>query len=128
MKKNYLNFLFTLFTIISINAAKADEGMWLPIFLDQGPEAEMRRLGMKISADDIYNVNKACLKDAVVHFGGGCTAELISDEGLILTNHHCGYSAIQAHSTLEADYMTNGFWAKTKKEELLNNLNFKVIF
>jgi hypothetical protein len=120
MKKNCLNFLLTLFAIITVNIAKADEGMWLPIFLDQGPEAEMRRLGMKINAEDIYSVNKACLKDAVVHFGGGCTAELISDEGLILTNHHCGYSAIQAHSSLEADYMTNGFWAKTKKEELIN--------
>lgn len=121
MKKNHIFLLIMLLSLFRSNLSRADEGMWLPIFLDQGVEAEMRRLGMKISAEDIYSINKACLKDAVVHFGGGCTAELISDEGLILTNHHCGYSAIQAHSTLETNYMTNGFWARTKQEELQNN-------
>jgi hypothetical protein len=106
--------------MLKSNISVADEGMWLPILLNQGTEADMKRLGMKISSEDIYSVNKSCLKDAVVLFGGGCTAEIISEEGLILTNHHCGYSAIQGHSSLETNYMTNGFWAKSKTEELSN--------
>jgi len=98
----------------------ADEGMWIPILLSQGPEAEMKRLGMKISAEDIFNLNKPSMKDAICLFGGGCTAEIVSDQGLILTNHHCGYSAIQAHSSVEQDYLTKGFWAQSFEEELSN--------
>jgi hypothetical protein len=78
----------------------------------------MQEKGFKLSAEDIYSVNKACMKDAVVQFGGGCTGEVISDEGLLITNHHCGYGQIQRHSTLEHDYLTNGFWAMSKEEEL----------
>lgn len=103
-----------------INNVKADEGMWLPILLSQGPEAEMKRLGIKISAEDIFSMNKPSIKDAICLFGGGCTAEIVSDKGLILTNHHCGYSAIQAHSSLEQDYLTDGFWANSYSEELPN--------
>jgi V8-like Glu-specific endopeptidase len=98
----------------------ADEGMWLPVLLGDYAEAEMQRLGMKITAKDIYDINQPSLKDAVVLFGGGCTAEIISDEGLLLTNHHCGYSAIQAHSSMENNYLNNGFWAQNHDEELLN--------
>lgn len=92
-------------------------GMWIPTELN---EKEMKKMGMKISAKDIFNTNKPSIKDAVVQFNGGCTAEIISPKGLLLTNHHCGYGQIQAHSTLENDYLTNGFWAKNMQEELPN--------
>lgn len=95
-------------------------GMWIPSLLKGMNEQEMKTLGMKISAEEIYNVNHSSLKDAVPHFDGGCTAEVISPKGLILTNHHCGYGEIQAHSSLENDYLSNGFWAKSLEEELPN--------
>ena len=98
----------------------ANEGMWLPQLLGQLNEREMKSMGMKISASDIYNINKGSLKDAIVSFGGFCTAEVISDQGLILTNHHCGYDAIQEHSTIEHNYLMDGFWAKDKGAELPN--------
>ncbi len=95
----------------------AQGGMWLPA-LAEGRIKDMQKKGFKLSADDIYNVNKACMKDAVMLFGGGCTAEIVSDKGLILTNHHCGRSQIQKHSTLDHDYLTNGYWSKSMEEEL----------
>jgi hypothetical protein len=95
-------------------------GMWVPSLLKGMNETEMKNLGMKITAEDIYSVNKSSLKDAVPHFDGGCTAEVISPKGLILTNHHCGYDNIQSHSTVEHDYLTNGFWAYKMDEELPN--------
>ncbi|MCC5945150.1 MAG: S46 family peptidase [Bernardetiaceae bacterium] len=96
-------------------------GMWLPMLLKaMGNEADMQAMGMKLSAEDIYSINQASLKDAVMIFGGGCTAEAISPEGLILTNHHCGYGQIQSHSSVENDYLTDGFWAMSRKEELTN--------
>ena len=98
----------------------AGEGMWLPLLLKSLNETEMKSMGMKMSASDIYSVNKGSLKDAVVHFGGFCTGEVISDQGLLLTNHHCGYDAIQSHSTLEQNYLKDGFWAKDFSEELPN--------
>ena len=94
--------------------------MWIPSLLKGMNESEMKKLGMKISAEDIYSVNKSSLKDAVPQFDGGCTAEVISDKGLILTNHHCGFDNIQSHSTVENDYLTNGFWAYKMEEELPN--------
>lgn len=99
---------------------RAGEGMWLPLLLKSLNEAEMQSMGMKMSADDIYSVNHGSLKDAVVLFGGFCTGELISDQGLLLTNHHCGYDAIQSHSTLEKNYLQDGYWAKNHEEELPN--------
>ena len=101
-------------------AAYADGGMWLPILAEQRI-ADMQKNGFKLTADDIYSVNKACMKDAVMIFGGGCTAELVSNQGLILTNHHCGRSYIQGHSTLNNDILTDGFWAKDMKGELMCN-------
>lgn len=95
----------------------ADEGMWLPLLLKK-KEADMQKNGMRISAEDIYNVNNASLKDAVMLFGTGCTGEFVSSQGLLLTNHHCGYSFIVSHSTVERDYLTNGFWAMNREEEL----------
>lgn len=118
MKKIVL--LLLTFNFLTYNLSKADEGMWLPIFLKAMNEADMQSKGLKLSAEDIYSINKSSLKDAIVHFGGGCTAEIISDQGLMLTNHHCGYGQIQIHSTVENDLLTNGFWAKSQAEELQN--------
>ena len=99
--------------------AKADEGMWLPSLISQRI-ADMQEKGFRLSAEDIYSVNQASLKDAVVLFGRGCTGELISAEGLLLTNHHCGYGQIQKHSSVEHDYLKDGFWAMSRAEELPN--------
>lgn len=100
--------------------SKATEGMWLPLLLQQLNEAEMQKMGMKMTAEDIYSVNQGSLKDAIVHFGGFCTGEVISDKGLVLTNHHCGYGQIQSHSSLEDNYLEDGFWAMSQDEELPN--------
>lgn len=94
--------------------------MWIPMLLQQLNEPEMVSMGMRITAEDIYSVNKSSMKDAILLFGRGCTAEIISDQGLILTNHHCGYGQIQRHSSLQHDYLTDGFWAMNKSEELPN--------
>ena len=100
--------------------SKADEGMWLPILLEKNM-ATMTDLGFKLTADDIYSINHACVKDAIIALdGGSCTASFVSDEGLIMTNHHCGYGEIQSHSTVENDLLTNGFVARSKAEELPN--------
>jgi len=107
--------------------ARADEGMWIPMLLKKYNIEQMQDLGFKLSAEDVYSVNEACLKDAVVIFGRGCTGELISDKGLIVTNHHCGYGQIQYHSSVENDYLTNGFWAMSQEEELVNP-NLSVTF
>jgi hypothetical protein len=100
--------------------AFADEGMWLPLFLKELNEKDMKANGMKISADDIYNVNQSSLKDAIVSFGGFCTGEVISSRGLVLTNHHCGYGQIQSHSSVQNDLLTEGYWAMTPEQELPN--------
>ncbi len=97
--------------------SKADEGMWLPSLISQRI-GDMQSKGFKLSAEDIYSINQASLKDAVMLFGGGCTGEVVSDEGLLFTNHHCGYSAIQKLSSVEHDYLKDGYWAMTRAEEL----------
>ena len=109
-------FLLGLFCFKSF----ADEGMWLPQLLQALNEKDMKRLGMKINASDIYNIGKGSLKDAIVSFGGFCTAEVISDKGLLLTNHHCGFDAIQNHSSVTNNYIQNGFWAYNYGQELQN--------
>lgn len=111
--------LVTCFVFIS-SVGRADEGMWLPQLLAKLNESHMKSLGMKISAADIYSVNKGSLKDAIVSFGGFCTGEVISDQGLVLTNHHCGFGSIQDHSTLDHNYIRDGFWAKNHGEEIPN--------
>ena len=98
----------------------ADEGMWLLPLLKQQKFAEMQALGLRLSDQEVYSAEAPSLKDAVVRFGGGCTGEMISPDGLVLTNHHCGYSSIQRHSTLEHDYLTDGFWAMSRDKELPN--------
>src|SRR5436190_21158813 len=92
--------------------------MWLPQMLKSINENEMKFMGMEISAEDIYSLNKSSLKDAVVQFGGGCTGEIISAKGLLLTNHHCGFSQIQSLSTIEKNYLNEGFWANSFEEEI----------
>lgn len=110
--------LVAAWMLMSIGAvAQQYGGMWIPTEVN---EKEMKSLGLKISAKDIFDASKPSLKDAVVQFNGGCTAELISPKGLLLTNHHCGYGQIQAHSSVEHDYLTDGFWAKNMTEELPN--------
>jgi hypothetical protein len=117
--KRLLLLLCSLLFVLNIQL-RADEGMWIPLLLGEYNEAEMKEMGFKLTAEDIYSINNASMKDAIVLFGRGCTAELISNQGLILTNHHCGYSTIQSHSSLENDYLTDGFWAMSKEEELAN--------
>ena len=117
--KNLKKPILSILMLCSLNML-AKEGMWLPMFLQQLNEAEMKAMGLELTAEDIYSINNGSLKDAIVHFGGGCTAEIISGEGLLLTNHHCGYSQIQSHSSIEHDYLSNGFWAKDRSEELSN--------
>ncbi len=117
--------VFLFFFVIQLQAQQG--GMWIPSLLQGMNEKEMKNLGMKMSVKDIYDVNQSSLKDAVPHFNGGCTSEVISPKGLILTNHHCGFDAIQNHSTVEHDYLTNGFWAYKMEEELPNE-NLVVTF
>lgn len=119
--------ILALSVMFAITTAKADEGMWLPSLIGRQVK-DMKANGFRLSAEDVYSINKASLKDAVVLFDGGCTGELVSPEGLILTNHHCGYDYIQSHSTLSHDYLTNGFWAMNRTEELPNpGLNVKFL-
>lgn len=112
-------YLIAAVAVLTVCSARADEGMWLLQLMKQQNSIDMmKKQGLKLAADDLYNPNGVSLKDAVGIFGGGCTGEIISPEGLILTNHHCGYGAIQQHSSVEHDYLTDGFWAKSRNEEL----------
>ncbi len=121
MKKNLIIlFVVGLLTTTFSTQLKADEGMWLPLLIKRLNYVDMQKEGLKLTAEEIYSANHSSLKDAVIQLGNGCTGEIISGEGLILTNHHCGFGSIQAHSTVEHDYLTDGFWAMTKEEELPN--------
>ncbi len=116
MKK--LGLLLTLAILFGAMPAKADEGMWLLPLLEKLNIKKMQEMGLKLTAEDIYSINNSSLKDAIVHFGGGCTGEIVSDKGLLFTNHHCGYGAIQKLSSVEHDYLKDGYWAKNLSEEL----------
>lgn len=111
-------FLTIIFILLFSASLRADEGMWIPLLLEKYNISDMQDKGLKLSAEEIYSINHASLKDAVVIFGGGCTGEVISENGLVLTNHHCGYSYIQWHSSVEKDYLKNGYWAMNQEEEL----------
>ena len=111
--------LVVIIACIAGISARADEGMWLPSLIHERI-ADMQAKGFKLSAEDIYSINQASLKDAVMMFGRGCSAELLSGEGLILTNYQCGYAQIQKHSSVEHDYLKDGFWAMKREEELPN--------
>src|SRR5689334_4388032 len=111
-------FLLTLVLFIGlIGKSFADEGMWLPLLLGQQVYNDMVKKGLKLMKEQLYNINKPSLKDAIIIFGGGCTGEIVSAEGLIFTNHHCGYDAIASASTVEHNYLANGFYAMNKSEE-----------
>lgn len=110
--------LIALALVATARPAMADEGMWLLPFIEKLNIGDMKAKGFKLSAEDIYSVNKSAIKDAIVIFGGGCTGEIISNEGLLITNHHCGYGTIQSHSSVENDYLKNGFWAMNKQQEI----------
>jgi hypothetical protein len=112
--------IISLTFVLSIFLSRADEGMWIPLLLEQLNEKEMQDMGFKLTAEDIYSINQSSMKDGIVIFGGGCTGEIVSEQGLLLTNHHCGYGSIQRHSSLEHDYLTDGFWAMSREEELPN--------
>ena len=119
MKITFKKGLLAAIAALTVCSARADEGMWLLQLMKQQNSIDMmKKQGLKLEADDLYNPNGVSLKDAVGIFGGGCTGEIISPEGLILTNHHCGYGAIQQHSSVEHDYLTDGFWAMNRSEEL----------
>ena len=119
MKITFKKGLLATIAALTVCSARADEGMWLLQLMKQQNSIDMmKKQGLKLEADDLYNPNGVSLKDAVGIFGGGCTGEIISPEGLILTNHHCGYGAIQQHSSVEHDYLTDGFWAMNRSEEL----------
>jgi hypothetical protein len=117
--------LFTLILMAGIAAGlragnPPDEGMWLPMLVERLNYVDMQKMGLKLSPQEIYDINHSSLKDAIVNMGGFCTAEVVSDKGLLFTNHHCGYDAIQKHSSIEYDYLTDGFWARSLEEELPN--------
>lgn len=116
MKTKKIWFLFLL--LLPFTVVRADEGMWFLMHIDRLNHRDMQKMGLQLTSDEIYSINHSSLKDAIVQFGGGCTAEIVSKDGLVLTNHHCGYGAIAELSTPEHDYLTNGFWARSKQEEL----------
>lgn len=126
MKKAFY-FIAALLLFISMGKAKADEGMWLPMYIERLNYVDMQKLGLQLTADEIYSVNHSSMKDAIVGLanepnpaGFFCTAEIVSKDGLLFTNHHCGYDAIQNHSSVEHDYLLDGFWAMNRSEELPN--------
>ena len=117
--KKFTLFLISFVFVFNLSL-RADEGMWLLPLLEKLNMGKMTGMGLELTAEEIYSINHSSMKDAIVIFGGGCTGEIVSDQGLLLTNHHCGYGRIQAHSSTEHNYLKDGFWAMTKKEELSN--------
>lgn len=118
MKQTKIWILIALFSIPFLG--QATEGMWLPNLIKALNYSDMQSKGLMISAEEIYSVNQSSMKDAVAHFNGGCTSEVVSDKGLLFTNHHCGYSQIASHSSVENNYLRDGFWAKNFAEEKAN--------
>src|SRR6187455_3531026 len=111
--------LFLVASVMLIPATvKADEGMWFLMFIERLNHSDMQKMGLQLTAEEIYSINNHSLKDAIVQFNGGCTAELISKDGLVLTNHHCGYDAIAELSSTADNHLKNGFWAASRKDEL----------
>lgn len=125
--RKFLITTFLMMLVVPFAKVKADEGMWFLMHIERLNGRDMQKLGLQLTPEEIYSINNNSLKDAIVQFGGGCTAEIISDQGLVLTNHHCGYGNIAQLSSPEHDYLTNGFWAKNKSEELKPD-NLKVRF
>ncbi len=120
-------FLVTIVLACTLLRSYADEGMWLPLLLGEQVYADMQKKGLKLTKDQLYNINKASLKDAIIIFGNGCTGEIVSSQGLIFTNHHCGYDAIASSSTVEHNYLRDGFYAKSQKEEIRSGLTVQFL-
>jgi len=123
MKKLFLS----LFLIVSMLTTKADEGMWLPMLLGKQVYNDMVKRGLKLTKEQLYSINKSSLKDAIIIFGRGCTGEIVSDQGLIFTNHHCGYEAIADASSVDHNYLRDGFYAFNKDQELKSNLTVQFL-
>src|SRR6187397_318987 len=120
--------LFTLlFSITFLLRSWADEGMWLPLLLGQQVYNDMVKRGLKLSKEQLYSINKPSIKDAIVIFGGGCTGEIVSSQGLIFTNHHCGYDVIASASTLEHNYLRDGFYARVKADEIPSGISVQFL-
>ena len=124
MKKFFLSVFLIFFMMLR---ALADEGMWLPLLLGQQVYNDMVKRGLKLSKEQLYSINKPSIKDAIVIFGSGCTGEIVSSQGLIFTNHHCGYDAVAAASTVEHNYLRDGFYAKNLGEEIPTNLTVQFL-
>src|SRR3954465_10172316 len=119
--------LLSLLLIASMLRSFADEGMWLPMLLGEQVYNDMVKRGLKLTKEQLYSVNKSSLKDAILIFGGGCTGEIVSDQGLIFTNHHCGYSAIAGASTVEHNYLADGFYAYSKEQEIKSTITVQFL-
>ncbi|MEO6869615.1 MAG: S46 family peptidase, partial [Ginsengibacter sp.] len=119
MKRKIFTFLFCFFILFK---ASADEGMWLPMLLGQQVYDDMVKHGLKLSKEQLYSINQPSIKDAIIIFGGGCTGEIVSNQGLIFTNHHCGYGVIAGSSTVEHNYLRDGFYAYSKDKEIKSDL------
>src|SRR5947209_15494316 len=124
MKRIFLGFFLCITLVFK---AAADEGMWLPLLLGQQVYNDMVKKGLKLTAAQLYSINKPSVKDAVLIFGGGCTGEIVSQQGLIFTNHHCGYDAIAKASTVEHNYLRDGFYAKSTAEEIPSTLSVQFL-
>ena len=121
-------YFVTIVLLISfVFKSMADEGMWLPLLLGQQVYNDMLKRGLKLTKEQLYSINKASIKDAVIIFGGGCTGEIVSSEGLIFTNHHCGYEAVANASSVEHNYLHDGFYAKSKQEEIRSALTVQFL-
>src|SRR5688572_6731353 len=123
MKKLFLSIVL----LASLLRVRADEGMWLPMLLGQQVYNDMVKKGLKLTKEQLFSINKASLKDAIIIFGGGCTGEIVSNEGLIFTNHHCGYGAIAAASSVQNNYLTEGFYAFNKDQEIQSKLTVQFL-
>ena len=123
MKKIFIS----LALVLTLFRSYADEGMWLPMLLGQQVYNDMVKRGLKLKPEQLYSINKSSIKDAIIIFGGGCTGEIVSDQGLIFTNHHCGYGAIAAASSTQNNYLQDGFWASDKSKEISSNLSVKFL-
>src|SRR3982750_2490695 len=119
--------LVTCILFLSLFRAFADEGMWLPLLLGQQVYNDMVKRGLKLTKEQLYSINKSSIKDGIIIFGGGCTGEIVSNEGLIFTNHHCGYDAVANASSVEHNYLHDGFYAKTKQEEIPSSLTVQFL-
>ena len=119
--------LVSIILCFSLFKASADEGMWLPMLLGQQVYDDMVKHGLKLTKEQLYSINKSSLKDAIIIFGGGCTGEIVSNEGLIFTNHHCGYGVIAGSSTVEHNYLKDGFYAYSKDQEIKSDLTVQFL-